>query len=223
MGKAMMQLAEKYKLIPEEQYGGRQEKSAVHQVMNLRLLSDYQRARHAPYAVCANDAKSCFDRMVHSVATLCMRRLGLNHVPIHSMMTTIQNMYHHVKTAFGISEDRVGSPEWELPIAGCGQGNGCGPHQWLAIAIIVTLLSKEYGFGISITDPLIQEVMELLGVTFIDDHTSFQDGETPEVIVENTNRALEAWRAGIHASGGAINPQKTSWFMVGNGPFVTEA
>jgi hypothetical protein len=42
-------------------------------------------------AICSNDAKSCFDRMFHSMTYICcMRRLGIPKCPLLSMFQVIQ-------------------------------------------------------------------------------------------------------------------------------------
>jgi hypothetical protein len=54
--------------------------------------------------MCSNDAKSCYDRITHSVTSLCMRRMGVEEPPIVCMFTTIQNLEHYNRTAYGVSE-----------------------------------------------------------------------------------------------------------------------
>ena len=54
--------------------------------------------------IISNDAKGCFDRIAHVVAILALRRLGVPRPAIMSMITTIQQMQHYIRTAFGESE-----------------------------------------------------------------------------------------------------------------------
>ena len=59
------------------------------------------------WCIVFNDAKSCYDRIVHSVASLAMQRVGAPVEPIICMFTSIQHLQHRIRTVFGDSE--VGS------------------------------------------------------------------------------------------------------------------
>jgi hypothetical protein len=51
-----------------------------------------------------NVAKSGYDRIVHSTASLYMRRMGVEEPPIVCMFTTIQNLLHDFHTVYRDSE-----------------------------------------------------------------------------------------------------------------------
>jgi hypothetical protein len=59
-----------------EQYGSRKGHQAVDQCLNKRLTFDLSWVLHKPMALCSNDAKSCYDRVVCLVASLCLQRIG---------------------------------------------------------------------------------------------------------------------------------------------------
>jgi len=50
------------------------------------------------------------------------------------MITTIHDMQHHIRTTFGDSAQSATQTSWHAPIAGIGQGNGAGPHIWVAVS-----------------------------------------------------------------------------------------
>jgi hypothetical protein len=113
IGRASMRQAEKLQrngLTPvrqamaPEQFGSRKQHQAIDQCLNKRLTFDLSRQLHCPMALCANDAKSCYDRIVHSVASLCMQRIGCPKPAVHSMFETLQNLRHHVRTRYGDSK-----------------------------------------------------------------------------------------------------------------------
>jgi hypothetical protein len=79
-----------------EQYGSRKGHQAVDQCLNKRLTFDLSWIMHKPMALCSNDAKSCYDRVVHSVASLCLQRIGCPKPVVITMFETIQNLRHHV-------------------------------------------------------------------------------------------------------------------------------
>ena len=70
LGREMMYSAEDLRAIAKEQYGSRSQLTAINQSLNKRLTYDIIRQKKRPGALCSNDAKSCYDRIVHSVASL---------------------------------------------------------------------------------------------------------------------------------------------------------
>jgi hypothetical protein len=84
---------------------------------------DILRQRRQAGALCSNDAKSCYDRIVHNIASLAMRRTGMPAEPIRSMFDTLQKAEHRVTTAYGISDKTYGK-KLLIPYQGIGQGNG---------------------------------------------------------------------------------------------------
>jgi hypothetical protein len=125
-----MYTAEQLQVVAKEQYGTRKNKAAIEQCLNKRLTFDLARQLKRPLAMCSNDAKSCYDRIVHSVASLCMRRMGVEAPPIVCMFTTIQNLQHSIRTVYGDSELTFTGQPWTVPIQGVGQGNGGGRCTW---------------------------------------------------------------------------------------------
>ena len=103
LGRDMMNHAEQHSCLAPEQYGSRKTLTAIEHALNKRLTFDLLRQQRLPAAWCANDAKSCYDRIVHSVASLCMRRCGVQAAPVYSMFQCIQNMKHHIRTVHGTS------------------------------------------------------------------------------------------------------------------------
>ena len=97
IGREMMFKAEDLKAIAKEQFGSRSRLTAIDQSLNKRLTYDIIRQKKRPGALCSNDAKSCYDRIVHSVASLAMQRVGAPLEPIVCMFTTIQNLQHRIR------------------------------------------------------------------------------------------------------------------------------
>ena len=73
LGKVTMDQAEKNKTIAPEQYGSRKNFVAIMHAVNKLLSMDLVRQYKIPAALCCNDAKSCYDRVVHSVGSLCFQ------------------------------------------------------------------------------------------------------------------------------------------------------
>jgi hypothetical protein len=105
LGREMLRQAESANVVAIEQYGSRKNLSAVDQSLNKVLTFDLWRQFRQNGALCSNDAKSCYDRIVHNCASLCMQRIGTPIQPIISMFSTIQDLSHHVCTIYGDSKN----------------------------------------------------------------------------------------------------------------------
>jgi len=134
LGRAIMANAERHQALAAEQYGSRKGKAAGIQCLNKRLYYDYIRGMRIPAALCSNDAKSCYDRIVLIIAALCLCRLGAPPKATESMISTLAQLRHQVRSAFGTSDMSQGQEDWPEPVAGIGQGNGAGPQIWAAVS-----------------------------------------------------------------------------------------
>jgi hypothetical protein len=73
--------------------------------------------------LCCNDAKLCYDHMVHSVGSLCFQQQGVEEPPVVCMFMTLQKLEHTIWTAYGDSEQSYGEDLWAVPIPGLAWGN----------------------------------------------------------------------------------------------------
>ena len=93
------------KYIAPEQFGCRKFHRAIEVMLNSRLVDDIMRSKKQPGIICSNDAKSCFDQIIHAAFAICLKRIGCPEGAIASCIDTLQNLQHHIRTAFGDSED----------------------------------------------------------------------------------------------------------------------
>ena len=173
IGKKMMEYGENNKLLAKEQYGSRKCKSAIEHALNKRLVLDIIRQNKIPAIYCANDAKSCYDRILLMVAYLSMRKYGIPAPAAKCSIEGIMKMEHHIRTVYGISKATYGGEKWivedgEYP-HGNGQGNGNGPALWASISSPLLSIMREQDYGISFESPIIKEVMTLSAFGFVDD------------------------------------------------------
>ena len=99
-----MEFGEKNGLLAKEQYGSRKEKSAVQHALNKRLVLDNIRLTKTPAVYCANDAKSCYDRIILMVAYLTLRRYGISENTAKCTISVLMEMKHHIQTVHGDSK-----------------------------------------------------------------------------------------------------------------------
>ena len=128
-----MKHAEQHHLLTPEQYGGRKHHRSIIASLNKRLTMDLLQLRHQTGELCSNDAKSCYNCILHSFASITMRRLGAHPQAATCMLSTLQQAKHHIVTAFGISDSHFGSHRY-TPLQGLAQGNGGAPAGWTAVS-----------------------------------------------------------------------------------------
>jgi hypothetical protein len=108
LGRTMMWTAEDCQQLAREQYGSRKLHRAIDQGCNKRLSTDLILILRWPGVICSNDAKSCYDRIVHAIAALSMLRQRVAKSAIICVLTTLQNLSHTIHTAYGNSADTYG-------------------------------------------------------------------------------------------------------------------
>ena len=217
-GRAVMYNAEDLCLLAKEQYGSRKRKSAIDHCLNRRLTFDMARLRKRPLAVCSNDAKACYDRIVHAIASIALQRVGAPKEPIICMFTTLQKLRHHIRTIYGDSEISFSGELWAVPIQGVGQGNGAGPQIWALISTPLLNILRNEGYGVCFKTAMTQEEIKFAGYAFVDDTdlccSSLDETATPTKVAEDLQKALDIWEGTLHATGGAIGPPKTKWWAI---------
>ena len=136
--------------LERELYGGSKDHQSIEVSLNYRLVNDLLRQKQKAAILASTDAQGCFDWIVHSIAFLCLRHLGLPSAPIQSMIHTIQQMTHYIRTAFGDSDKSYGyDPSSLLPLMGFLQGNGAAGTSWTSIITVIVDMMKSAGFGLN--------------------------------------------------------------------------
>lgn len=219
LGRRMMANAERHGLLAREQYGSRKNHTAIRQVLNKVLTYDMIRLRQIPGALCSNDAKSCYDRIVHSVAKMSMMRCGAPETTIDLMFDTIQRLQHFIRTAYGDSTISFGGDPkpGDAPKHGVGQGNGGGPAIWIATNNPFFALLEAAGTGVALQSAIAGEPIRITAYSLVDDTDIPQVAETTTTATEvlaALQKAVDIWEGALRATGGAIVPAKSFWYLV---------
>jgi hypothetical protein len=167
LGRALMSHAEAFDQMPAKQYDSRKKHRAIEAALNKVLTQDIWRQKRQAGALCSNDAKSCYDRVVHSFAILCMLSLGCPLGPILSMFATLQKMQHFIGTAFGVSDTSFNGGD--IPFQGLGQGNGAGPTGWAVVSAPIINMVRAAGYGSTFVSALSCAVVSFVCYAFVDD------------------------------------------------------
>ena len=222
MGKEAMWNGERSKALARDNLGGRKGMQAVEVNQNWTLANDHIRGCRVRAILISNDAKGCFDRIAHVVAILALRRLGVPRPAILSMIQVIQQMQHYIRTAFGESDRSYGPNTTGPPPQGLIQGNGTAPAGWTAITAILVDCMKAEGYGYEAWSPISQRAMTLVCFGFVDDTDLILSPNRPnmstEDLLHDAQLELSTWEGLISATGGALAPEKSYWYLVEIGP-----
>jgi hypothetical protein len=212
LGRRMLANAEAANQVAPEQYGSRKGKECNDQSVNKVLTGDHWRIHRKVGILASTDLKSCYDRLVHPICTLCSRRWGAPLNALRSSYGALARMQYHVRTSWNDSEAYfVGSDS--SPTHGVVQGNGHGPPTYAAVSTPIFEMMRAEGLGAQITTAITHDQMDYLGMSFVDDADNIAQGRTAKSVVAHMQRLLDAWSDGSRVTGGQVVPEKSHWFL----------
>ena len=218
LGSDAMRSGERLHALARDNYGGRHGHRAAETSMNQLLTYNSIWGRRGRAVVMSNDAKGCYDRIAHVVVDLALQRLGAPRPALQSMLETIQEMEHHIRTAFGDSTDFYGNDSDRPPPQGILQGNGAGPAGWSAIAAVLIKLMREHGYGYETWTLIRDRAVTLVCFAFVDDTDlihAITDRSIPTTqLLAEAQEALYLWEGLLKATGGALAPEKSYWYLI---------
>ena len=148
LGRRVMEHGEKYHAIVPEQHGSRKRLSSMQASVNNPLMYDLMRQNRHGGILCSNDAKACYDRIVHSFSVKSQHattwRPSRTH-PFHAHHHPKHVSYH--QTAFGISHHSYSSQPNRPPLQGLIQGHGAAPTGWGVTSTPIINAVRKAGFG----------------------------------------------------------------------------
>jgi len=132
IGQLMMYHVEQYSLVSSKQYGSCHGCSSITQSLNKWLMFDHMHQLKQATIICSNDAKSCYNCIIHHIAAQSMYWCGVNKTMLICMFSTIQHLKHHIWTLFGDSEISAGTDLWAVPVSilDKAMGQDCKSGQW---------------------------------------------------------------------------------------------
>ena len=216
LGRDAMKLAIKKNKIAKEQFS-RPGRSSQENVLCKRLLFDYCRAQKKPFGMCACDLKSCYDRIVHTAASIALQRIGVPLGKIKTMFGAVQRLVHHVRTLFGTSKESYGGdtdPTFVLPPQGMGQGHGTGPTIWSILSSTIFEILHEEGFASDFMFSISKGLFHLCGFSYVDDCDLLYVGTEINIVAEKLKGMIAMWDDLMEVNGGAIAPDKCWWYLV---------
>ena len=97
-----------------------------------------------------------------------MIRQGAPTPAVQSLLLTLQQAKHKIRTGFGVSLKNYGRFRWP-PLQGLGQGNGVAPTGWAVISTVLINMMRTALFGLQITTCLSAVLISFLCYAFVDD------------------------------------------------------
>ena len=215
LGRIAMQKALKLGKIANEQFS-RPGRSAQDNALSKRLLFDYYRTVKKPFGICSCDLKSCYDRVVHTAASLALQRVGVPLEQIRCMFGTIQTLIHKVRTAYGLSENGYGGlkGKFSKPPQGMGQGNGGGPTIWSVLSSTVFEELRDKGYNTEFCMAISKGLFEMCGFSYVDDSDLIADGQNRIEVHSKLQKTLTQWDKTMEVTGAAIATDKCWWYLV---------
>ena len=104
-----MSKAEALNGIAREQFGGRIGHSLDLQSLNICLFYDQILLQRKPATGTLIDLVSNYDLVTHSIRSLALQQIGVPKASIFCMFSTLQDMVHSVRTAYGESMQSIRS------------------------------------------------------------------------------------------------------------------
>jgi hypothetical protein len=165
-----------------------------------------------------NDASSCYDRIIISLASLINRKYGLhkNVTTLHAR--TLQTArFLHLRSPDGTISEESYSHDEDYPIYGSGQGSGNSPCICLLISSTLCDVHNTIAHGSTFISPDESDRVHMSMVGFVDDCTgtynNFQpQTEPPESFMKACMQAdAQKWTDLLWCSGGMLELPKCSY------------
>jgi hypothetical protein len=137
--------------------------------------------------------------------------------PLLSMFITLQKMKHFIHTAYGVSSSSF-TNEDKVPFQGLGQGNGTGPTVWVVVSAPIINMVRAAGYWATFVSALSSSIIAFVCYAFVDDtdlvHTHPGQDHQGQDLIPEMQEAVDHWEGGLRASGGALVPSKSHWYLV---------
>ena len=170
-----MTQAENLDRIAPEKYGIRKAKSVDTQSLNTRLFYDLIRQKRILETSILADLLSNYNLVVHSIASLTLQRVDVPKETILCNFTTLQNMTHSVRIAFGDSKTTYGGDTWALPVNPphqfLVQGNGAAREIWDIVSTLMLKCLRKSGHGAAFKCCISGNTKRLVGYCFVNNST----------------------------------------------------
>lgn len=193
------------------QSGSRPNRPSIETVMSKGQKFMFSNLSRTPMATMDNDAKSCYDRIVATLALLVSHKFGVPENFCKTVGETLRTMQFSVRTAMGDSPQTYSHSE-STPIHGVGQGGTSSPAFWLLTSSILFDCYQRKATGMLICDPTRTITICQWLEAIVDDTSLFTNLENdPDIhttLVRTLEKDSQEWEMFLSASGGCLELSK---------------
>ena len=193
-------------------YGGLANKQSTDPIFLEVMQYDYAMLTRWDTIKFANDAGSCYDRIVVSPSNIMARSRGLhsNIAKIHGHM--LEHAVYRIKTQLGISAQGY-SHTTDSPVYGTGQGSRSSPPTWNINGSLYFDVFDKHCHGAEYVD--MESLLQLrLGMAGYVDDNSVQVTSHPaqrDSLIFRATADAQLWSDILWASGGVLEHDKCSY------------
>eukprot|EP00978_Attheya_sp_CCMP212_P032184 scaffold124289_cov63-Attheya_sp.AAC.2 len=178
----------------DEQYGGRNGRSAIDVVMLMELTLGIFHLQRSNGAITDCDATACYDCIIALLVALA-----------------------YSKAAFGVSEEfNKHSPD--TPLHGLGQGSTDGPTRWNFLSDKIIKAHNKRAKGSTLTDPGKWLSVKRSADKFVNDFSLINNAKafdaSADKIMSYVQNDIQSWGMFLKISGGKLELTKMKYLML---------
>jgi hypothetical protein len=215
----LMRSAEERQLINHGLFGGRPGCEAQSLTFLEELKYDISYTSRRTLFNFDNDATSCYDRIILSLASLINRRYGQHRKVVLVHAITLREARFHLRTKLGYSASSY-THHIQYPIYGSGQGSGNSPSIWLFISSTLCDLHEQLAHGATFISPDGHDKIHISIVGFVDDSTGICNDFQPQSQIDHNELSsrmqhdAQLWNDLLWCSGGKLELPKCSYHVL---------
>jgi hypothetical protein len=208
-GKRLVRHAESHGALGNDNQGSRPGLQATDALLEKPLVYEHARLERTSLITVDNDVKSCYDRVIKTLAMVACMSVGLPLAAGTMHNLTHDNMRYRIKSRNGLFRAYCGT-DTDVH-EGSGQGSGGSPSIWLIYSVTLLAAFKSFSPGMKLLSPYeTLLVVSLLAVFFVDDgmpgvNNAADESPKPlQDLLNDAQKSAQSWERLIFASGGAL-------------------
>jgi hypothetical protein len=216
-GKRLVRHAESHGALGNDNHGSRPQ--ATDALLEKLLVYEHARLTRTSLITVDNDAKSCYDRIIKTLAMAACMSAGLPLAAATMQNLTHDNMRHRIKSRHGLFRAYCGTDTDVLEES--GQGSGGSPAIWLVYSVSLLAAFKSFSPGMKLLSPYeTLLVVSLLAVFFVDDGTpgvndaADASAKPLQDLLNDAQKFAQSWERLLFASGEALELTKCFAYII---------
>jgi hypothetical protein len=217
-GQRLVRHAKHYRGLGISNHGSRSGRQTIDALLEKLLLYEFARLTRTSLVTVNNDAKSCYDRIIKSLAMIACIGVGLPLLAAAMHNKTHHGMVHAIKTRHGTLRPYSGTDAH--PLEGTGQGSGASPAIWLLYSSSLLNAFRQFTPGMQVTSPFETLLVTILVIFYVDDgmlgvNDALEHEAAPLLpLLQQAEDATQTWEQLLFASGGALELSKCFTYVL---------